>query len=117
MKRVTLVLAVFLILIGTMAFAQLRQSTDAITSDTKLWTVTNNKYVGFCGVLVVADGTNAATVTVYDNTSAAGKKLATVTTAAGEYLSGFVLPYCVEAQTGLYIDVGTNTTIFLHWAR
>lgn len=117
MKRLTVILVVCFILISTVAFAQLRQSTDAVTSDTKLWTVVNNQSVGFCGVIVVADGTNAATVIIYDNTSAAGKKLASVTTPAGEYMTGFVLPYCVEARTGLYIDVGTNTTVFVHWAR
>ena len=49
MKRLTVFLAVCFILISTVAFAQLRQSTDAVTSDAKLWTVVNNKYVGFCG--------------------------------------------------------------------
>jgi uncharacterized membrane protein len=117
MKRLTVFLAVCFILISTVAFAQLRQSTDAVTSDAKLWTVVNNKSVGFCGVIVVADGTNAASVTIYDNTANSGKKLASVTTPAGEYLAGFVLPYCVEARTGLYIDVGTNTTVFVHWTR
>ena len=117
MKRLTVFLAVFLVLISTSLFAEFRQSTGAVTSDTKLWTVVNNKSIGFCGAVLVADGTNAATVTIYDNTAASGKKLAVLNVAEGEYLSGFVLPYCVEARTGLYIDVGTNTTVFVHWAR
>jgi hypothetical protein len=118
MKKLLIILAVIsMVFVASSAFAQLRLSSDAITTDTLLVTVKAPQSVGLCGIFLVADGTNAASVTVYDNTSATGKKLRTLTVAAGEYYGGFVLPTCIKASTGLYVDVGTNTTVFIDYVK
>lgn len=119
MKKHLLVLVVLLLMVSVPVFvqAQNRISTDGLAADTLIRTSVVDSPSGFCGLIVAADGTNAATATVYDNTSGSGKKLGTVVVAAGEYLSGFVLPYCVDAITGIYLDVGTNTTAWVHWVR
>jgi len=116
MRKVCIVLTIVFMFIALPVFAQLRETSGAITSDTLLLTVTNNP-VGLCGVFMVANGTNAATVTIYDNTSAAGKKLREFTVAAGEYYGGFVFPYCIRASTGIYVDVGTNTTVYVDYVK
>lgn len=117
MKKLMFLLAIVFILVGTTAFAQMRISTDGLAADTLVRTSVVGQPSGFCGLMVAADGTNSATATVYDNTSGSGKKLGTVVVGAGEYFGGFVLPYCVEAITGIYLDVGTNTTAWIHWVR
>lgn len=58
-----------------------------------------------------------STDTVHDATSATGKKFTTITVAAGETLGGAMYPSCVKAKTGLFLDVGTNTTAWVIWTR
>jgi hypothetical protein len=30
---------------------------------------------------------------------------------------GFALPVCIQANTGIYIDVGTNTTVYVDYVK
>ena len=118
MKRLTLVLAVFLILIGTTAFAQFRISTDRLTSDQIVYTVPSGRIAGLCGVFVEADGTNQATCAVYDNTAGSGKMFPKVIVAAGEFYGGWQKSTCVEVKTGLYLDItGTNAACWIEYVR
>ncbi len=117
MKKLVLGLALIFILVSSQAFAQHRESTDGLTSDTLVYTARSGENLGFCGIVVAANGTDAATATVYDATSATGKKFTTITVAAGETLGGAMYPSCVKAKTGLFLDVGTNTTAWVIWTR
>lgn len=56
------------------------------------------------GVIAIADGTNAATVTIYDNASAAaGTELAQIIVDATLTYESFNLEGGIEAKNGLYV--------------
>ena len=62
-------------------------------------------------VLVLTNGTNDATVIIYDNTAASGKKLfeATVTGASNQAFFSFNNP--VQVEKGMYLDItGTGAS-------
>lgn len=70
------------------------------------------------GLFVLTDGTNAATVVLYDNASAAsGTELAKYVV-PGASLSGYVHFDCpVGASKGIYADVsGTGANYIVHYA-
>lgn len=72
------------------------------------------------GVSVGADGTNAATVIIYDNASAAsGVVLAKVIIDATSTHESVVLPDCgVEANNGLYLDIGgTGAEVVVYYSK
>lgn len=70
-------------------------------------------YSGACycsAIQIKTDGTNNATVTLYDNTSASGKKVFPTWVVAGASLIGGrnIIPM-VQIDNGLYIEIsGTN---------
>lgn len=67
------------------------------------------------GVIVAADGTNDATVTVYDNTSAAGTKLLEVVVDGAIRSQQFDFSRPVVAELGLYVAIsgtGAGATVF-----
>lgn len=114
MRRSIVFLAViaFVILSFSAAFAQEAQSSGQQTTDKLI-------YTGPCrlsAILVMADGTNAATVTVYDNTSAAGKVIYSGGAPAGAYNGGWIYQIPVEMRTGIYVDVtGTNASYSIEY--
>lgn len=69
------------------------------------------------GVVVLADGSNSATVSLRNGTTDSGTIIVTITVAAGSYVSGVTLPLPVDCPDGLYVDVGANTTVFVFGAR
>lgn len=71
------------------------------------------------GIQLFADGTNQATITVYDNaTAASGTVLAQVIVDAGLVAQDAQLPNPgIIANNGLYADVsGTGATYIIHWS-
>lgn len=67
------------------------------------------------GVLIVTDGTNAATLTVYDNTAASGKKLFQATVAGASNSGHFDWTSPVKAEIGLFADVsGTGASYIVY---
>ena len=67
-------------------------------------------------ILVTADGTNAATVVVYDNTDASGTILARVVVDAGATFENCHLTTPVVANTGIYLSVsGTGAAAVVHY--
>jgi hypothetical protein len=76
-------------------------------------------YTGSCvlwRVHVITDGTNAATVTVYDNTSAEGNKLAVFTVPGASHYGGSNWVCPVAAKIGLYAAVsGTGAKCFVEY--
>lgn len=57
------------------------------------------------GISVNTDGTNAATVIVYDNTTAAGKILMKVAVPGASLHGGFSLDNPARAENGLYVSI------------
>lgn len=73
------------------------------------------------GLIVETDGTNAATITVYDNSaaSASGNIVGRLIVAGADRNANFVLPeQGVEAQNGLYLEVtGTGAAAIVYFSR
>jgi hypothetical protein len=68
---------------------------------------------GFQGITFALDGTNACTVSVYDNTSAAGTLLMPTTvmpTSATQRSVGFYFNPPVQYNTGIYVDITSSGT-------
>lgn len=114
MKRVFAILAVLLIAfpafaapIGGCNSSGLKTS-DAAVLASPGW---------FCGVEIVTDGTNAATVIVYDNASAAsGTVLFKGTVAGASNFGGATYDIPVRAPNGIYVDVtGTNAAYIIYF--
>lgn len=70
------------------------------------------------GLMVGADGTNAATVIIYDNKSAAsGTVLAKLVVAATQTYGNWLSEIGVEAKNGLYLDIGgTGAEVVIHYS-
>ena len=68
------------------------------------------------GILVKSDGTNTATVVVYDNTSAAGKILWEVSVTGAQQFGGRNWIFPVIADNGLYCEIsGTNAAAIVEY--
>ena len=91
-----------------MLFPAVLQAQDTVVTSTDLLTSSAAVFTGKCylrSVGVFTDGTNAATVTVYDNTSGAGKKVAGPYTIAGSsYFGGETMPP-TPCANGIYVVI------------
>jgi len=66
-------------------------------------------------VQVITDGTNDATVILYDNTAASGKKVFEGTCPGGEDSRLFDFSYPPNFKTGLYLDItGTGASCIVY---
>lgn len=85
-------------------------STGVLTSSQTV--ATGKNYLA--GLVVHADGTNVATVNVYDNTAASGTKLLSAIVKAGER-QVVVFPHVsIQASSGLYVELsgtGAGATV------
>lgn len=85
------------------------QTSDAAISTTR----------GFItGVEVITDGTNNATVVIYDNTAASGTVIGEFTVVGGNHFGGrnFIIP--VRYTRGLYADVtGTGASYIIEYTE
>ena len=111
MKKV-LVLSMLFVLIGTSAFAWTCKSSGLLTASG----VVSVKATTICGIVCIADGTNAATCSLRDSvSSASGNYLWKNVVAAGEYYGGGMFPNLIQAYDGAYITLsgtGANAIIF-----
>lgn len=81
-------------------------SSDIITSSS----VIRDGKSYLTGVLVVTDGTNNATVTIYDNASAASGKVLYKTIISGSDLHNLdSIDFPVKADSGIYADISVAT--------
>ena len=87
-------------------------STGEITADTHIMTGK-----GFLSaVLVITDGTNAATCIIYDNTAASGKKLWEGVVAGATQYGGRNWTVPVHFENGLYVDLtGTGASTIIEY--
>lgn len=68
------------------------------------------------GVLVTTDGTNAATVIVYDNTAASGTILAKAVVAGATNQQHITFTRGVQASIGLYVSIaGTGAGAIVYY--
>lgn len=88
-------------------------SSGLLTADTAVY----DKPALITSVIVIGDGTNAATLVVYDNASAAsGTALAKIVVDAGLTYEKVVFSTPVVANQGLYADVtGTGAEFIVHY--
>jgi len=76
-------------------------------------TIKSGKAV-LAAVLVITNGTDDASLTIYDNTSASGTKLLEITVPAADRYAFF--PLWVKAINGLYADVaGTGAAYIVYY--
>ena len=78
---------------------------------------TNNGVALLGGVQILTDGTNPATVIIYDAITATGTKLyeAVVAGANNTQFDSFNVP--IKASTGLYVSLsGTGATVIVYYA-
>lgn len=89
------------------------KSTGSLSADTLIATGT----ALLCGVNLVTDGTNAATLVIYDNTSAAGTALVTVKIKGADLSKEILFTFPVKAKNGLYADItGTGASFSVFYA-
>ena len=69
-------------------------------------------------IIAIADGTNAATIDLYDNASAAsGTLLAKIIVDAGLVYEQFHIDGGITANNGVYLDLtGTGAKAIVHYA-
>lgn len=69
------------------------------------------------GAIVLTDGTNDATVILYDNDNAAsGTKLFEVTVAGADNYGGLVLPVPIRFDNGCYLSIsGTGASCIVYY--
>lgn len=93
------------------------KSSGLKTSDAAISAPTKTVGTRLWGAVVIADGTNAANVILYDNASAAsGTVLLQVNVAAGGVFDGGVLPVPITCTNGIYADVGgTNAKYIVYY--
>lgn len=84
---------------------ELNADTAVRTTNARLW-----------GVQVLTDGTNAATLIIYDNASAAtGTKLMTIKVPGATLCDSLFFPIPVAASNGLYADItGTGAVFYVY---
>ena len=97
------------------------QAQDTVVASTDLLSSSTLVFTGKCylrSVGVFTDGTNAATVTVYDNTSAAGKKVAGPYVICGAcYFGGETMPP-TPCANGIYVVIsGTGATARVRYSQ
>lgn len=67
-------------------------------------------------ILLLTDGSNDATLTVYDNTAASGKIVRKFKVLASEEFGGTILPYPIYMENGIYVAVsGTGATYIIDY--
>jgi hypothetical protein len=115
MKKI-FVMAVIFIVIGVLpCYAQKTCKPGGLITASGVLSATPKT---LCGVLIIADGTNPATITLYNNKQeASGEYLwPPITVAAGEYYGGAMFPFLVLADQGIYVSVsGTGAKVFPYY--
>jgi hypothetical protein len=111
MKRFLLAVSLVLIMISVV-FGAVTKSTGILTSSSSIARAAGQ----LTGVLVITDGTNAATITLYDSTSSAsGTVLFTATVPGTAYFGGATWEIPVRYTTGVYAVIsGTGAKYIVY---
>lgn len=88
------------------------RSSSLLTQDTLIFTGRNR----INAVTVIADGTNAASLVVYDALTATGTVVAKVSIKATDTMQHVIFENPVLCETGIYADVtGTNAEFIVYY--
>lgn len=117
MKLIRMILVFLILSTPLSAFAGFGQVNNSgqLSSSQLVYT----GYAGLTSVLVTTDGTNNATVTVYDNTSGTGTIAAGPFVVLGPtYFGGGTWENPVPCGTGIYVTIsGTNAKAILNYIK
>lgn len=92
---------------GSMGSGQLSESSQVVAGNVYLTAMT-----------VLTNGTNDATVILYDSTAASGKVLAKVWLPGGLYADRVTWTYPVRALNGIYASVsGTGASVLVEYIK
>lgn len=84
------------------------------TSDAQIYTGRS----ALTSVMLITDGTNAATLTVHDGTSNSDKKVGEFKCDGASYYCGWLWNFPAEVGVGIYCDVtGTGASYILEYIR
>lgn len=71
---------------------------------------------GLCAVIVTSDGTNVATLDIYDNTTNSGTKVFTAVVPISQRSVMFTFVRAVKADIGLFADItGTGASYSVYY--
>lgn len=115
MKRI-----IFVLVVAILAAASPCQSFDAALSTTNL-TSSGQACSGRCylsGMTVYTDGTNDATIIVYNGTSASGAEVTRYKVFGALYSDRVTWPYPIACQAGIYVAVsGTGAGAIVEYMK
>lgn len=108
MRRIVLFAALILLFSTTVYSAEWAFGSGNKQADAKIWAGDGSFY----GIAVVADGTNAITVSIYDNTSATGTLIVPTFIVPATATSGysFSVSPAVRFNNGIYVDITCSGT-------
>jgi hypothetical protein len=107
MKRGILIILIVLLMMGA-AFGSEALLPSTQTADAAI--CTGRCYLG--AIIVMPDGTNDVTVSIYDNTTNSGTEMLPTMTFAGDGgAQAFAAPYKILGSTGIYVDITTEGTV------
>lgn len=114
MKKI--LVSLLIILFATVAFAKndldLTTSSGEKTTDSQVYT----GKAAVSSVLLITDGTNAATLTVHDGTANTDKKIGEYKCDGNDYYCGWIWDHPVFVGTGIYGDVtGTGASYIIEY--
>ena len=116
MKKIIAILVILTLCLTTLAYAQgLRARSSGLkTEDAAIATVRGS----LTGVLVITDGTNAASIIVYDHaTAATGTVLFKGTIAGTANFGGATFGVSVRYMNGVYADIGgTGASYIIYYS-
>ena len=108
-----------LVVLITMLFANFASAQTVRSKSTGLLTADKTVITGksiLTGFLVVTDGTNNATIVIYDNTSAAGTELAKIVVLGASYFGGGTFEIPIRCTKGIYADItGTGASYIIYY--
>ena len=117
MKRILCALILSLVLISVGASAQTRtsaMSSGVKTSDTAIATGRSL----LTGILLLTDGTNNASIIIYDAASATGTVLFKLAVPGAGNFGGATFEIPIRAQIGIYADVtGTGASYIIYYDK
>lgn len=116
MKRA---LGIITIIAVILAISTVYAATFFLTSSGKL-SSSQAVYASKCiygGMKVITDGSNNATIKVYDNASAAsGTQVDEATVTGSDQYGGMILPHPVRCSNGIYVSVsGTGAAVIIYY--
>lgn len=118
MKKLTIIVAIILLfaaLAWGLPWDNLMYATSSGEQTSDAAIVAQESFL--VGILIITDGTNDATVVLYDDPdSADGTKLWEAVVTGSDNYGGGLFPYPIRASTGIYADLtGTGASVIVYY--